>query len=183
MTEQYLARKGSFAAAHRILNERVQCFNLHGHTYTYELIFNFHEKLELGYAIDFKEIKRVAVQWIEDTLDHCCLLNPLDHQLIQTAKAINSKLWLMSLHGAQVYCNPSVENIAKELLLAMQLLFANRINLAIHHIILHETPNCYTTCFTTSLTQQEIDHFQQCKGTEILAYAHSKGVMEYDDRK
>ena len=60
--KQYITRKGEFDAAHRILHERIKCFNLHGHRFGYELKFSFEEEGGLGYAIDFKEIKRVACQ-------------------------------------------------------------------------------------------------------------------------
>jgi hypothetical protein len=58
--KQYITRKGNFDSGHRVMNERMKCFNIHGHTYLYELEFEFNEMEEIGYAIDFKEIKRVA---------------------------------------------------------------------------------------------------------------------------
>ena len=77
---------------------------------------------EIGYAIDFKEVKRVFCQWIDDILDHGMILNPKDELLIRTTKEYGTKLWLMSLNGENQYCNPSVENIAKEIYLAMEIL-------------------------------------------------------------
>ena len=40
----------------------------------------------------------------------------------KTTKEYNSKLWLMSLNGEGEYCNPSVENISKEVFLAIDTL-------------------------------------------------------------
>ena len=111
--KQYISRKGNFDSGHRVMNERMKCFNIHGHTYLYELTFEFNEMEEIGYAIDFKEIKRVGCQWIDDLLDHGMILNPKDTELIQTTRNYGTKLWLMSLNGEGEYCNPSVENIAK----------------------------------------------------------------------
>ena len=43
-----------FDAAHRVMHERIKCFNLHGHRFKVELTFEFNEVSALGYAIDFK---------------------------------------------------------------------------------------------------------------------------------
>ena len=114
MTKQTITRKGSFDSGHRVMNERMKCFNIHGHTYIYELTFEFNEMEEIGYAIDFKEIKRVGCQWIDDLLDHGFIVNPKDEAVINACKLTTSKIWYMSLNGKDEYCNPSAENIAKE---------------------------------------------------------------------
>ena len=43
MKKQYITRKGTFDSGHRVMNERMKCFNMHGHTYLYELEFEFNE--------------------------------------------------------------------------------------------------------------------------------------------
>ena len=185
---QYITRKGNFDSGHRVLNEQYKCFNCHGHTYNYELTFSFENIEEIGYAIDFKEIKRVFCQWIDDIIDHGMILNPHDLKVIQTAKELNSKLWLMSLNGKNEYCNPSVENIAKEIFIAMQILpdtlYANsNTELHIHKVLIYETPNCYTECLFESITSEERKNFFHARGQEIQDYAYGKAVIEYDDRK
>lgn len=183
MKVQYISRKGSFDSGHRVMNERMKCFNIHGHTYLYDLEFEFNEMEEIGYAIDFKEIKRVGCQWIDDILDHGMLLNPQDYQLIDVTKQYGSKLWLMSLNGPTEYCNPSVENIAKEVFLAMTVLFSTYKDLRIHKVTIHETPNCYTVCTKESISPQEANKWMQTRYREVLKYAQDKGIVEYDDRK
>ena len=183
---QYITRKGSFDSGHRVMNESMKCFNMHGHTYLYELTFSFLSQEEIGYAINFKEIKRVGCQWIDDILDHGMILNPKDETVILAAKATKSKLWLMSLNGHNDYCNPSVENIAKEVFLAMQILFDEQykgVGLKIHQIRIWETPNCSTTCDTNSITTSEKSNFYHSRFEEINLYAEKKGIVEYDDRK
>lgn len=185
---QYITRKGNFDSGHRVMNEFMKCYNIHGHTYLYELTFSFENMEEIGYAIDFKEIKRVFCQWIDDILDHGMILNPKDELLIQTTKQYGTKLWLMSLNGEGEYCNPSVENIAKEIFLAMTILtrtlYGNsKTKLEIHNVKIYETPNCYTDCTIESLSVSEIDNFAWARLSEIEAYAKEKGVLEYDDRK
>lgn len=183
MKKQYITRKGSFDSGHRVMNERMKCFNIHGHTYLYELEFEFNEMEEIGYAIDFKELKRVGCQWIDDVLDHGMILNPEDKALIATTEHYGSKMWLITLNGFGNYCNPSVENIAKEIFLAMEVLFQSYKYLHIHKITLYETPNCFTTCTKESISDAERRNWNLARFDEVNRYVTAKGVMEYDDRK
>lgn len=183
---QTISRKGNFDSGHRVMNERMKCFNVHGHTYLYQLHFEFENMAEIGYAIDFKEIKRVGCQWIDDLLDHGMILNPHDYSLIDTTRELGSKLWLMSLNGPSKYCNPTVENIAKEVFLAMELLFDenyDKMGLKIHRVTINETPNCWTDCMSQSISYKERLYFREQNGDSIRKYAKDKGVFEYDDRK
>ena len=49
----------------------------------------------------------------------------------------------------------AAENIAKEIFLAMTVLFQPYKNLYIHKITLWETPNCFTTCYKESIAESE----------------------------
>lgn len=182
-TFQTIERKGSFDSGHRVMNEKMKCFNLHGHTYLYNLVFSFSSMEDIGYAIDFKEIKRVACQWIDDILDHGMILNPEDEVVIKATQETGSKLWLMSLNGKHNYCNPSVENIAKEIFLAMEILFAQYPSLQVHQIEINETPNCKTVCWAKSISDKERSRWRDVRAAEVAEYAKEKGIMEYDDRK
>lgn len=181
MAYQTITRKGSFDSAHRVMNERLKCYNVHGHTYLYELTFSFDQMEAIGYAIDFKEIKRVACQWIDDVLDHGAILNPKDEAVINSCLATKSKLWLMSLNGKENYCNPSAENISKEIFLAVSYLM-NTSFLKLHHVRLWETPNCYTDCYADSFSLHERNNFLKVRQAELEKYKQDKGVVEYDDR-
>jgi len=186
--KQYISRKGNFDSGHRVMNESMKCFNLHGHTYNYELTFSFENIEEIGYAIDFKEIKRVFCQWIDDMLDHAFIANPKDNVYLNACSMEKSQVWLMSLNGKGEYCNPSVENIAKEVFLAMDILsntlYNNpKIGLNIHKIKIYETPNCWTECYRDSTSTLEQKNFIKARLKEIAEYAIDKGVVEYDDRK
>jgi 6-pyruvoyltetrahydropterin/6-carboxytetrahydropterin synthase len=160
----------------------MKCFNIHGHTYLYELVFSFSQMQEIGYQIDFKEIKRIGCQWIDDALDHGAILNPKDVEMWHAAFALRSKCWAMSLSGEANYCNPSVENLSKELFLALEILFEG-FDLSIHEVVLYETPNCLTRCTKESIPQNERDHFYALRGGQLRKYASDKGKVEYDDRK
>lgn len=186
---QTITRTGSFDSMHRVMNEKFKCHNIHGHTYLYELTFEFDNVDSIGYAIDFKEIKRVCMQWIDDTLDHGAILNPQDHYMEDVCKTLGSKTWLMSLAGMDTYtglryCNPSVENIAKEIYLAMHLLMSRLYGhkIRIKNVRIRETPNCFTDCTAASIGPKEKDNFYESRRDEILMYADEKGVLNYDDR-
>lgn len=181
--KQFITRKCTFDSGHRVMNERMKCFNIHGHTYHCDLTFEFSEMEDIGYAIDFKELKRVGCQWIDDILDHGCILNPCDEDVIQACYKTKSKVWFMSLNGENQYCNPSVENIAKEIFLAMEVLFKKYDNLKIHKVTLYETPNCYTECIEESISEFERMNWLMTNEDGITFYREQKGYIEYDDRK
>jgi 6-pyruvoyltetrahydropterin/6-carboxytetrahydropterin synthase len=89
----------------------------------------------------------------------------------------------MSLNGAGEYCNPSVENIAKEVFLAMMVLFSSYKNLRIYRVIIYETPNCSTICSKESISEIEVINWMKIRYAEVHKYATDKGIFEYDDRK
>lgn len=174
-------RKGKFDAGHRVMHEKYKCFNVHGHEYHYELHFAFKSSHEIGYAIDFKEIKRVACEWIDERLDHGFIANPKDTVMIEACRAVGSKLYLMNLLDDNGFCNPSAENLTKELFFAVSILL-NDDNLILEKIRLHETVNCFVEC--DGLTDEEdvalsaSPLFKDC-----VDYRTKMGRVEYDDRK
>jgi len=185
---QIITRKTNLSCGHRVMNERMLCHNLHGHEYITHLGFSFQGTDDIGYAIDFKEIKRVFIQYLQDFMDHGMILNPHDTKVINLVKEMGTKLWEMSLGGRGGYCNPSVENIAKEVFLAMDILGDTLYKdagtgLRIHEVTIYETPNCWTRCTSESISDRERRNFWEVRGTEISEYALSKGVVEYDDRR
>jgi len=181
-TYQTITRKGAFDSGHRVMNEKMKCFNVHGHTYLYELTFQFAAMESIGYAIDFKEIKRVGCQWIDDVFDHGMLINPKDQHIIAMCETLKSKKWIMSLNGSGEYCNPTVENIAKEIFLGLKVLLDND-HLMLQRVRLYETPNCFTDCFDGSITDDESCNFMTVHKTDLEKYKLEKGVIQYDDRK
>jgi 6-pyruvoyltetrahydropterin/6-carboxytetrahydropterin synthase len=181
-TYQTITRKGTFDSGHRVMNEKMKCFNVHGHTYLYELTFKFQTMESIGYAIDFKEIKRVGCQWIDDMFDHGMLINPKDQNIITMCNSLESKKWIMSLNGKDEYCNPTVENIAKEIFLGLVSLLNSK-TLKLERVRLYETPNCFTDCFANSISMDESKNFMRLRGKELDNYKQEKGVLEYDDRK
>ena len=181
--KQYITRAVELDLGHRVMNERVKCYSIHGHRVRVELTFSFAIQHEIGYCIDFKEIKRIGSQWLDDNLDHGFIANPEDHAVIRACKETKSKLYLMCLNGAETYCNPTAENIAREIFLALEILFENYTDLTVHLVRYYETPNCYVDTYVNSISQVERNNFHAYRYNEIKEYAKNKGVMEYDDRK
>jgi 6-pyruvoyltetrahydropterin/6-carboxytetrahydropterin synthase len=164
------------------MNHVFACNNYHGHTYLYELTFTFENTENIGYAIDFKEIKRIGVQWMLIYLDHGFVANPDDVDIINIVKTQNMKLYVMCLNGEK-YCNPTVENMAKEIFLAMQLLFEHMPGLYISNLRLYETPNNFTDCNIHSITEEESLNFKQARASSIYEFVKQKGTLEYDISK
>lgn len=166
-----------FDAAHRVMNERVKCFNLHGHRFKVEVTFEYRSKGALGYAIDFKEIKRIVGDWIDEKLDHACLLNPCDVQLIEMCRSNGWRAYVMGM-GLKDDINPSAENIASELFYTIRQLFvAEKSGVQIVEIRLYETPNCWVE--THEADYIGTDEFIN----EVRAWRQAKGEFNYDIRE
>ena len=179
---QKITRKGTFDAAHRVMHERVKCFNLHGHTFLYELTFAFKEPEGLGYALDFKEIKRVACAYIDEVFDHCTIVNPKDTVLIDCVNKLGTKLYKMTIGGPDADCNPSAESIAKELFIQIYNLMSNE-NIWLDSIRLYETPNCWVDTNIDCINAQDWDTVAYARQDAIREFKKKVGTFEYDERR
>jgi 6-pyruvoyltetrahydropterin/6-carboxytetrahydropterin synthase len=168
------------------MNEKMKCFNLHGHTYRYELTFVFAYTQEIGYAIDFKEIKRVFMEFIDVYFDHGTVVNPHDEAIIAVCKILKSKYWIMGIANGE-YCNPTVENMAKEIFILIMILVVlyqkkQHVGLQLQSIRLWETPSCFTDCVPESISQIEISNIEAAYGKLLQEFVDNKGAINYDDR-
>lgn len=172
-----ITRIFEFDAAHRVMNEKVKCFNLHGHRFKVEITFEYSAKAALGYAVDFKELKRIAGAWIDEHLDHACLLNPMDSDLIDFCLKKGWRLHVMGM-GSISDRNPSAENIASELFSIMECLFlGDRSGIRVVKIRLYETPNCWVE--TDSASYGGTAEFMD----SIRMWRKEKGEFNYDIRQ
>lgn len=185
MNTQYLTRKFGIDVGHRVIHEVMKCHNYHGHRFKVHLTYAFTQIQEIGYMIDFKEIKRVHGEWLMDYLDHGFACNPEDKGMIELCKQEGTKLWVMSLNDGE-FCNPTAENLGKEIFLAIDALTRESYkqeDLSLHQIRLYETENCWVDTFSTSIAQAEKDNFNRANLFTLKQYAKQKGVKEYDARK
>lgn len=172
-----ITRIFEFDAAHRVMNEKVKCFNLHGHRFKVEATFEYSSKGALGYAIDFKEIKRIVGAWIDEKLDHACILNPKDEQLIMLCRNYNWRLYIMGM-GTFGDINPSAENLASELFYTIKQLFVNDITgVRLVKLRLYETPNCWVETDNIDYVGTNVFIEDVCK------WRREKGDFNYDIRK
>ncbi|AAO91374.1 6-carboxytetrahydropterin synthase [Coxiella burnetii] len=181
--KQYISRRVEIDLGHRVMDERFKCYSIHGHRASVHMTFEFSNQSEIGYCIDFKEIKRVGAQWIDDKFDHGFAANPKDKFVIEACQKTNSKYYLMSLNGKDNYCNPTAENISREIFLALEILFEDYPGLKIHRLRFYETPNCWIDTEVSSILPAERENFLSVRGEEVRQYAKEKGRLEYDIRK
>ena len=173
---QTITRICEFDAAHRVMNERVKCYNLHGHRFKVEITFSFEQTEEIGYAIDFKEIKRIACQWIDEHLDHAGIFNPEDTGLIDMCKKEGWRLFPMGL-GNEGYCNPTAENISAELFAIIKELMKSEKLLTLENIRLYETPNCWVDTSEPPVYKMTEKFLKRLQGWRL-----DKGTMNYSNK-
>lgn len=174
---QTITRIFDFDTAHRVMNERVKCFNLHGHRFRAEVTFGYDVLKAIGYAVDFKELKRILGTFIDENFDHAAMLNPLDAELIKVVENNGWKLWLMGL-GDNGDNNPSAENIASEIHYIADLFFnKDKHGIWVENVRLYETPNCWVDC--NEHHYSATDEVRK----ELEEYRFSMGDMEYDLRE
>ncbi|MDF1796661.1 MAG: 6-carboxytetrahydropterin synthase [Coxiellaceae bacterium] len=178
----HIVRNVTLDLGHRLMDERFKCHSIHGHRVEVELHFGFSVQYDIGYCIDFKEIKRIAGEWLDSTLDHGFMANPQDEAVITACQATNTNLYLMSLNGEGEYCNPTAENSAKEIFLAISTLFESNKDLTLYKVRYIETANCWVEAFANSCSEAERQNFMAFRGEELRAYARAKGSIEYDQR-
>lgn len=132
---------------HRITNHHSQCRNLHGHRYRAEIwvegkLIHNETVSEEGMVIDFGDVKKIAMEYIHDILDHGFMVWSKDKILIDFFKK-NS-----DLKHIIVPFVPTSENIAAWIFVQMDknLKDKYRTGLKLHSIKLWETPTSAAEC-------------------------------------
>jgi len=90
MPKLYLRKKFEFDAAHKLELHPGKCKNLHGHTYTLELIITGSVNYKTGMIIDFYDLKKIVNQHVLDHFDHAYLNDFLN---IPTAENLVNWIW------------------------------------------------------------------------------------------
>lgn len=105
--------KLDFAAAHRISGHQGKCKYLHGHHYEVEVKIAADSLDDLGFVIDFGIIKSHLKLWINEHLDHTCILAIEDKALGDYLSSYTGqKVYYLSLSDNK---KPTAENIALHL--------------------------------------------------------------------
>jgi len=142
-----ITRRLEFDAAHRILGHEGKCANLHGHRYAAEISVSAGLD-SIGRVIDYGVIKERIGSWIDKYWDHNILLHKddlllevfnksKDHDKSKSYYDITKIPYVMS-------CNPTAENIARELYAKCNQLFnIDEQILTMEQVRIYETPNCW----------------------------------------
>jgi 6-pyruvoyltetrahydropterin/6-carboxytetrahydropterin synthase len=91
--------------AHRQPNHDGHCAYIHGHNWSVSLTFSATKLDNNGFVVDFGKTKYIK-KWIEENLDHCCLLNLTDPCILDFQNSKYFKLFLISdcsCEGLAVY--------------------------------------------------------------------------------
>jgi len=122
-----------FDAAHRVMEHESKCRNLHGHRYKIELTVAG-ELDSLGRVIDFGVMKSVFGGWVDQNLDHGCILFDADEDVAKLCEENGWRFFLMD-------SNPTAENLAELLFEKAKELLPD---LTVVRLRLYETPNCWS---------------------------------------
>ena len=129
---------------HRVLNHRSICKGLHGHRYKAEICVEGELVLESGASeegmvIDFADIKKVALKFIQDELDHAFMVWDKDEELLEFFnKSKGHKPVIVSF-------TPTAENVAAYIFQQLQDKFTDvfKTGLRLQSVKLWETPSSY----------------------------------------
>ena len=99
--------KLEFCYAHRLINHRGKCFNLHGHNAVAILSYEVDELDRNDFVVDFSDVKAKAKTFIDNQWDHAYLCNEGD-ALLPMVKKYGLKHYVFSNE-------PTAERIAEDL--------------------------------------------------------------------
>ena len=141
---QQITRKFEFDAGHRIPNHQSLCKNLHGHRYVLEAtlqgaIINDAAAADFGMVLDFGAIKQIIKSGLIDLWDHAFLV--YEHDTV-----VKDFLMQLPQHKTVVLpCVPTAENLVKIAFASIAALISKHFGcaIALTHVRLYETPNCW----------------------------------------
>lgn len=132
-----VTKEFKFCAAHRLMNYKGNCLNLHGHNYRVLITISRRSLItDSNMVVDFKVIKENIGSWIDTYFDHAMLLNKEDEKLIAKINDIPTKAFLFN-------GDPTAEAIAKTI--HSEILHLDFLNSS-HHIfkvVVYETETSY----------------------------------------
>jgi len=132
----------SFEAAHRLYDTETyseECRNnLHGHSYVVRVVVSSSNLNNAGMVIDFKLLKKILKETIEDKYDHSCILRSCD-PLANVVKDNCKKVHIVEE-------NPTAEWMAKKFYTEiLQALSSVDLYLAVEKVSVQETEHNIAT--------------------------------------
>lgn len=123
-----------FDAGHRLLKYKGKCEVPHGHTFRTEIMLRSEVLDELGFVVDFVELREKIGKWIDENWDHAFLVNAEDQELLNALDSLTDKKVFIFDNG-----NPTAEAIAKYLYDYVRRLYGNLVS----KVRIWESPNQY----------------------------------------
>ncbi len=114
-----------FSAAHRILEHKGKCQNLHGHNWNVEVVVRSETLDRIGMSVDFGDVKDVLKE----------IVTPLDHVYLNELNYFST-----------AETNPTAENVARHIFTELKSrLRALCPHAYLHQVELYETDTCSAT--------------------------------------
>ena len=124
-----------FDAGHRLLDYPGNCGVPHGHTYKAEVMISSDSLGDMGFVLDFTELKASVGKWVDLHWDHGFLVNDRDQELTKALKSLQrSKIF--EFHNE----NPTAEVMARRLYMELQ----GQHGSLISKVRIWESPNQYS---------------------------------------
>ncbi|MBR7180975.1 MAG: 6-carboxytetrahydropterin synthase QueD [Kiritimatiellae bacterium] len=98
-----------FDAAHILTNHKGLCKNLHGHTYRVDVAVSRPDTMDGDMVMDFKELKRIAVETVCDRFDHAFIYNTSSPGEMEIAAVVEKN----GMKTAPIPFRSTAENLAR----------------------------------------------------------------------
>ncbi len=123
-----------FDAGHRLLDYPGDCGVPHGHTYKAEVMLHSDSLDDMGFVLDFTELKTSVGKWVNLHWDHGFLINDRDQEL-QSALRSLKRSKVFEFHDE----NPTAEVIARHLYNVLRSQYGELVS----KVRIWESPNQY----------------------------------------
>ena len=172
-----ITKIGTFDTAHKVVGHKGKCKNLHGHTFKYEIVLTpitRYYDVDIdgdgsGMLFDFGVLQKIVGSFVNSCWDHGAILNPQDPLI----RHIDTKLWIMTPYASSSFCNPTSENLARELFfIASYLLRSYHVN--VDQVTIWETCTCKATY------NQEVSNSVQADYVKRLGKYLNEKVKEHN---
>ncbi len=123
-----------FDYAHRLPNHEGKCKHLHGHRGVVEITCAAAVLDHVGRIVDFGDIKRIVGGWLDEHLDHACIVHGTDDALLNFLEQNDQRHFVMPVA-------PTAENLAILISHRAQALLETDVGLDVARVRFYETPN------------------------------------------
>ena len=127
-----------FDAGHRLLRYGGKCESPHGHTFKAEIMLTSEKLDEMGFVMDFVELRGKIGKWVDENWDHAFLINNQDQELLSALNSVKEKK-IFVFHSM----NPTAEVMAKYLYDYCHELYGEMVS----EVRIWESPNQYAEYF------------------------------------